>query len=431
MVPFFSTKRKKLNKNALQLCKVARKVIDYRKDILSDEIIQNIENQSLCLKQLVSQRANLRELTQQTEYLEKSIRQHGGKIYPTTNLSENVELLLIIAVVLLGIRTFFIQSFKIPTNSMYPTYGGMVPEVFNESNPRPNSMVALGRKVTFFTKSYTIEAPTSGEISFEVFYVPQAGHAQLDTSSVPSRSFFILPSTQIQLSMYVGTRKVDIRLPAHFSAEFLFQRTFAPEHKNLASYIRNLHHQTNQLEPIGPMHYLVKTGKKVNKGEPILDFDIITGDMLFVDRFTYHFRKPKVGEPFVFRTPNIPGLIQRARNTGQPVSDLYYIKRLVGAGNDTLEVKDRTLYRNQIPNQGSEVFDKNAQQIGEYYGYEALEKLSPGKSFTIPPNQYFAMGDNSDNSEDSRYFGGIPDREVVGKALFIYYPFTQRFGVAQ
>ena len=399
--------------------------------MLTDEIIQSVEKQLLYLKQLVSQRANLRELTQQTECLEKSIRQHGGRIYPTTRLSEFVEIVLILAIVLLGIRTFFIQPFKIPTNSMYPTYGGMVPEVFNESNPRPNAMVSLARKVAFFSKSYTIEAPTSGEISFEVFYVPQAGHAQLITSSTPSRYFFILPSTQIQLSMYVGIRKVDIRLPAHFSAEFLFQRTFAPEHKDLVSYIRNLHYQTNQLEPIGPMRYLVKTGKKVKKGEPILDFDIITGDMLFVDRFTYHFRKPKVGEPFVFRTPNIPGLIQQARNTGQPVSDLYYIKRLVGAGGDTLEVKDRTLYRNQIPNQGSEVFDKNAQQIGEYYGYEALEKLCPGKSFTIPPNEYFAMGDNSDNSEDSRYFGGIPDREVIGKPLFIYYPFTKRFGTAK
>ena len=431
MLPIFPLKKRKAYKIALQLCKFAQKVIHYRKDLLTDQVIQNIKTKYTELESLVKDRVDQKTIIHHSEILEKILQQHGGKVYPQSSISSNVDFLIFAAIVFLGIMSYFVKPMKIPTNSMYPTYGGMVPEVFNESNPRPNSMVALGRKVTFFTKSYTIEAPTSGEISFEVFYVPQAGHAQLDTSSVPSRSFFILPSTQIQLSMYVGTRKVDIRLPAHFSAEFLFQRTFAPEHKNLASYIRNLHHQTNQLEPIGPMHYLVKTGKKVNKGEPILDFDIITGDMLFVDRFTYHFRKPKVGEPFVFRTPNIPGLIQRARNTGQPVSDLYYIKRLVGAGNDTLEVKDRTLYRNQIPNQGSEVFDKNAQQIGEYYGYEALEKLSPGKSFTIPPNQYFAMGDNSDNSEDSRYFGGIPDREVVGKALFIYYPFTQRFGVAQ
>ena len=431
MLSIFQLKRRKVYKNANQLCKIAKKVIHYRRDLLSVQIIQGIETKYVELKKLVKDRNDQKIITQKSEILEKLIRQYGGRVYPLTSISSNVEALLFVAIVYLGIMSYFIKPMKIPTNSMYPTYGGMVPEVFDQSNPRPDLLVSLSRKVAFFTKSYTIEAPTSGEISFEVFYLPQVKHAQLNSSSVPSRSFFILPSTQIQLSMYVGTRKVDIRLPAHFSAEFLFQRTFAPEHKNLSSYIHNLHQQTNQLEPIAPMHYLVKTGKKVKKGEPILDFDIITGDMLFVDRLTYHFRKPRIGEPFVFRTPNIPGLIQRARNTGQPVSDLYYIKRLVGAGNDTLEVKDRTLYRNQIPNQGSEVFDKNAQQIGEYYGYEALEKLSPGKSFTIPPNQYFAMGDNSDNSEDSRYFGGIPDREVVGKALFIYYPFTQRFGVAQ
>ena len=431
MIPFFSTKTKKTYKNALQLCKLARKVVHYRKDLLTDPIIESIEEKRDCLKKLIKQKSHHEKVTQQATILEKIVRQHGGKIYPTTHLSDNTEMLLIIAIVLLGIRTFFIQPFKIPTNSMYPTYGGMVPEVFNESNPRPNRLIAFARKLAFFTKSYTIEAPASGEISFEVFHIPEKEQAQLFSKEVPARSFLILPSTARQLSMYVGNRKVDIRLPAHFSAEFLFQRTFAPEEKNLETYIRNLRNQTNQVEPIAPYHYLVKTGIKVNKGDPILDFDIVTGDMLLVDRFTYHFRKPKVGEPFVFRTPKIPGLVQRARNTGQPVTDLYYIKRLVGQGGDTLEVQENTLYRNQTPNQGSEVFDKNAQQVGEYYGYEAVEKLSPGKSFTIPPHQYFAMGDNSDNSEDSRHFGAIPNSEVIGKALFIYYPFTKRFGVAQ
>ena len=431
MVPFISTKRKKTYKNALQLCKVASKVIHYRKDLLTNEVVQSIEKKQVYLKKLISQRSDLKIVNQQAEILEKTIRQHGGKVYPTTNLSDNIEILLVIAVVLLGIRTFFIQPFKIPTNSMYPTYGGMVPEVFNETYPRPNPLIAFARKIAFFTKSYTVEAPTSGEISFQVFYVPEVRQAQILSRKVPAKSFFILPSTQLQLSMFVGTREIDIRLPAHFSAEFLFQKTFAPGKKNFETYISELHEQTNQIQPIGSFRYLVKTGKKVNKGDPILDFDIITGDMLFVDRFTYHFRKPKVGDPFVFRTPNIPGLIQRARKSGQPISDLYYIKRLVGVGGDTLEVKDRTLYRNQIPNRGSSVFDKNAQQIGEYYGYEPLDKLSPGKSFTIPPYQYFAMGDNSDNSEDSRFFGSIPDSEVIGKALFIYYPLTKRFGLAQ
>ena len=49
----------------------------------------------------------------------------------------------------------------------------------------------------------------------------------------------------------------------------------------------------------------------------------------------------------------------------------------------------------------------------------------------VPAKSYFAMGDNSPNSKDSRAWGFVPDKEVVGRPLFIYYPLTRRWGVAQ
>jgi signal peptidase I len=55
----------------------------------------------------------------------------------------------------------------------------------------------------------------------------------------------------------------------------------------------------------------------------------------------------------------------------------------------------------------------------------------PGARATIPEGTYVALGDNSANSADSRYWGYVPEKAVIGKAIFIYYPFTKRWGVAE
>ena len=80
-------------------------------------------------------------------------------------------------------------------------------------------------------------------------------------------------------------------------------------------------------------------------------------------------------------------------------------------------------------------FEYNAEEIDGYEGYvngkENMRYLDPGTSYQIPEDKYFALGDNSDNSLDSRYWGSFDKREVIGRAFFIYYPFTKRWGPAQ
>jgi signal peptidase I len=119
----------------------------------------------------------------------------------------------------------------------------------------------------------------------------------------------------------------------------------------------------------------------------------------------------------------------RDRFTGRQVEQ-YYIKRLVGTPGDLLEIRESTLYRNGEPIRGAKAFAGNAKREGNYSGYRPGGILTAGQTYTVPQDFYIALGDNSANSQDSRYWGGVPAKDVVGRPLFIYYPFTKRWGPA-
>ena len=111
------------------------------------------------------------------------------------------------------------------------------------------------------------------------------------------------------------------------------------------------------------------------------------------------------------------------------------MKRCVGNGGDILELDKTTLIRNSKPISGADAFNKNAGRIGKYLGYvySGYGKFlrQEGDSVTIPKQHYFAMGDNSPNSSDSRTWGFVPKQAIIGKAVVIYYPFTKRWGLSR
>src|SRR5262249_46060432 len=151
----------------------------------------------------------------------------------------------------------------------------------------------------------------------------------------------------------------------------------------------------------------LRTHKSVKSGDRVMAFDILTGDQLFVDRVSYHFVKPSVGSGFVFRTGNIPGI-------AATYGDQYYIKRLVGTPGDTLEVKSFGVLRNGAPITGADAFGMNARRGGNYVGYRNEGLLAEGAALKVEPRSYFAMGDNSANSQDGRFWGFVPAKDVVG-----------------
>ena len=340
----------------------------------------------------------------------------GGYFYPQSFWAENAEMFLVAAIVALAIRTFFLQPFKIPTNSMFPSYNGMTHEVYSEESA-PGALGNIFRFLAWGTIRRDVIAPASGEVLIPVRSVDQ----------VPGRKFFLFPTVLNQFTVRVGDAETIFKVPGEFYPYDAFRDAFFPGDDREWGEIINDPRVSSKIERIRGQYFL-KTGKIVNKGDVALSFAIHTGDALFVDRISYHFARPDVGEAIVFKTENIP-------NIGKP--DKYYIKRLVGVPGDELQVNAPKLYRNGELITGAKAFDKNANQEENYagYSYRGLNRQhylnNPNATVTIPEDSFFAMGDNSPHSSDSRYWGFVPKREMVGKAMFIYYPFTHRWGLAK
>ena len=119
------------------------------------------------------------------------------------------------------------------------------------------------------------------------------------------------------------------------------------------------------------------------------------GEYVIVDKVSYAFRQPERGEIVVLKNPN----------PGQP--DL--IKRIIGLPGETIEVHGGSVYI-------------NGQPLAE--PYVAQPMAADSAATQLQADQYFVMGDNRNNSEDSRRFGPRPAKDIVGRALIIYWPPT-------
>jgi signal peptidase I len=180
---------------------------------------------------------------------------------------------------------------------------------------------------------------------------------------------------------------------------------------------------------------------------------LLVGDLILVNKFTYGVRlpvintkitegnKPQRGDVMVFRYP--------------PKPSLDYIKRVVGVPGDTVAYLNKRLTINGKPvetNTLPDFFDEDASQyfkqfeetLGEkphrllndarrpafvagvekFEGMENCNYTVEGVTCKVPEGHYFMMGDNRDNSLDSRYWGFVPDKNIVGKAFFVWMNFT-------
>ena len=131
---------------------------------------------------------------------------------------------------------------------------------------------------------------------------------------------------------------------------------------------------------------------------------LLVGDHILVNKFLYRFRDPARGDVVVFKYPQ-----DEHRD---------FIKRVIGVGGDELYIKDRKVYVNCRPP------DPACRPIEERWAYYEERFGAGGEAFgpvQVPAGSYFVMGDNRNNSQDSRYWGFVKKEKIKGQAFIIYW----------
>ena len=350
-------------KHSRLLLRHARKYLRYKDDQLSnadrDQIIASMKDLREALKQRDRERIH-----STADALDKTLH----RLTPVTwesHWRENCEVILVAIVVAVGIRSYFLQPFKIPTGSMQPTLNGIIG--YPSAVPAPNILRQIGEFIVLGRNYINVVAREDDQL-LEI---------------QPKKIFFFFTFSQLicQRQKYLVYA--------------------APE---------TLSHDFN-----------VFPGRIFHRGDIIARGAIDTGDQVFVDKFSYNFVKPHRGDVFVFRTSHIPGI---------PDQSQFYIKRLAGVPGDRLRIDSPFLYVNGKKAEGygfARVMSMRPPYRGYAPGHEYLSK--PDRTFTVPKDGYFALGDNSFNSYDSRYWGPVPEANLVGRGLLVYWPFKPHWGI--
>jgi signal peptidase I len=153
-----------------------------------------------------------------------------------------------------------------------------------------------------------------------------------------------------------------------------------------------------------------------------MENNLLIGDHLLVNKFVYAptaspierallpIGTLKRGNVIVFKYPEEP--------------ERDFIKRVIGLPGETVELRAKKVYINGTPL--DEPYVHFLQPPGDQSGYHEVTSWDVRERYgpvTVPPNQFFVMGDNRDNSQDSRYWGFLPRDYIKGRALFIYWSY--------
>jgi signal peptidase I len=135
---------------------------------------------------------------------------------------------------------------------------------------------------------------------------------------------------------------------------------------------------------------------------PSMQPNLYAGQYLIISRLDYLFGDPQRGDVAVFQKP------------GSDADEPRLIKRVIGIPGDTIEIRDTQVYVN------------GQRQDEPYFVNRPCDPSKcPDKSWTLAPNEYFLMGDNRNNSNDSRGFGPVTRSAIVGKAVWRYLPLSE------
>jgi len=374
-------------RQATAIRKHVLKILNHQRDILAPQAIEAVQTAMANCRKTVQETSDKAALEKQMENLEK-VANKWLKPYPNAAWRENVEVLVVALSVAMGIRTFFLQPFKIPTGSMQPTlYGVTSANLINDPGFKiPTGLTRV--REWFAGVSYV--------------HLVAKNDGTLDRIQPPVRLLIF----NILQTLVVGGRNYTIWFPPDYGAP-----------------------------PAGTLEG--RAGLQVGlssftNGQDIVKLQVNAGDHLFVDRLVYNFRTPNRGETIVFETKGIDGLPQ----------DQFYIKRLVALGGERVQLaEDRHLIIDGKRLDASTPHFENVYSFkakdppreSRFSGHVNFPYLAPyfqgqPDGVLLPANHFMVMGDNTMNSLDSRAWGHFPATNVIGKSFFVYWPITDRFG---
>lgn len=410
----------KWKKEAKLLDKAAKKFLNYKRDLLDEKQIGEIGSRRTDLRAAVKS-GDKEKCAEASKQLQATCENALPRYRTQGWVEENLEVFFVAIVVALGLRAYVVQPFRIPTGSMQPTLNGIVATALPADEKFPSFAARMIQKgthgrtyvdlVTEGNKTLRRNNPIMEDTVFHFFTRTSIHFADGSKISFPGPKAALLgkgsdgkgfgfaavtgyvPGNRISNKQADELRRANVPFDGRPGREAGFYTT-----PNIPS------------------------GTTVARGY------IDSGDLILVDKMSYHFRRPARGEVFVFDTRNIERIHAEARASGG-VAGSHYIKRLAGLPGDKLQIRGNDLYINgKIAKEPG--FKKVMSKEDGYRGYEPRDRLAgkhifkASKSTRPGMNEYIALGDNSFNSSDSRHWGTVKEYNLIGPASFSLWPFA-------
>jgi len=378
-------RRRRIKKRTRELLRHSRHVRHMREDAMPKREREQLKERENALREIYRKRAwddvaPARDALTETLIAATPKRALAG-------VRENLEVLVVAVAVAMGFRAYFLQPFKIPTGSMQPTLFGIT----SEDRAEPGTL----DRMPFKPFKWLI----TGEW-YRTVTVQRAG--TLGLQMVRPGQPYVDPNYPNDVYYVVAGRRYRVPKRA------LEQEGVAFE---LGAYV--------------PAGAVLWAGSRT------------AGDHVFVDKVRWNFFPPRRGQVMVFGTRGIEKLEEHLAvdRHGQPIST-HYIKRMCGLPGEKIAIEAPWLLIGGEPVRAPWSIRRIAERAPGYAGYCAGGQNADwlrydGQEQVLSKTEYAAFGDNTRNSRDSRYWGPVPRRNLVGPACWVYWPFHRKNGIGR
>ena len=379
-------------------------------DLLSGESCEKLKDLGSKLRRIRKSRGTTEsDISEAIEETDNVCSSYVPRKYRNRSvIAEYLEIAVVALGIAFAVRGFALQPFKIPTGSMEPTMYG-IHFVEKKELENPNSLEKLFGYLHYSKRYVDVTIKESGQLQ----------------SIKPASTIPFMSAVDVKIGGHT------YRLPGKYDnvKEYLPDRVAKFLKKN------NLY-KKKKLQLMAKGEIPAPEPPSFRKGEVLARGYLVAGDHIFVDRFSWNFSEPERGDITVFITDGL------STEGGRDLNGRYYIKRLVGLPGDELKIKDGKLYLRKPGEEEFSVVDADIDPAFKrlysgnfgYDGYTHPEKaqylLNGEDVFKVPEGHYFMLGDNSSHSLDSRYWGTVPRRNLVGQAALVWWPFSKRWGLA-